>query len=533
MSTIIGAPLQERRPVTIATYPTTASDVFSVGEEEALATNPGEALENLDQSGFFFKPYSRTEVYTGDIAKREGPKDVISSDEANSLYGETGLKFDAPVSAGYAKTSAEKKQQENERTKIVARAPGGFGTGAAYIAGAFYGSLRDPINIGLSFLPIVGEARYAKLVQLYGQHGGRLAKGAIEGAAGAALVEPIVYAGAQVPQYNYGLADSLLNIAVGTGLGGGLHFAGGKIADAWRGRKVTTLSETGSTPIPTRLDEKIDLLPTEAKADVLRAAIGKIAKDEPLDIEAQVKAALDDIPFDDDFVSGKEPPAPRGFIAGELSGTKYADYTKPTPKEMRWLEGVVADLNAAYKGYKTFDYTREGVGGTPDVKGIKGNFPQWFKDLNESGENVSREYISKVFDKMKSGAPLGKKEARIARTLWAQAMGDREDNVRQMIQHRQQKARENEYEIDAVAERERMADDLPNDSNVITRTMDSSDDIEAMNAELDALIQAERELGNLSEDEIAAIEAANDFAIEAEGAAKGLIAAATCIFRKA
>jgi hypothetical protein len=533
MTTIIDAPLPERRPLTIAAYPTTAGEVFTVGEEEALATNPGAALENLDQSGFFVKPYSRTEVHTGKIAPREGPKDVISADEANGLYADTGLKFDGPVSAGYAKTLADKKMKEFERSKIAARAPSGFGTGAAYISGAFYGSLQDPINIGLSFLPIVGEARYAKLVQLYGQRGGRFAKGAIEGAAGAALVEPIVYAGAQVPQYNYGLADSLLNIAVGTGLGGGLHFAGGEIADAWRGRKTAALAETGSPPIPTRLDEKLDLLPTEARADTLRAAIGKLAKDEPLDIEAQVRAALDDIPFDDEIVPRQQPPAPRGFVTGEPTGSKYTDYTKPTPKETKWLEGVVADLNAAYKGHKTFDYTREGAGGSPEVTGIKGNFPQWFKDLNESGENVGREYITKVLGKMKSGAPLGKKEARIARTLWAQAMGDREDNVRQILSSKRARQLEDEYSIDAIAERERLADDLPEESNTLARTMDSSDDIEAMNAELDTLIQAERELGNLSEDEIAAIDAANDFAIEAEGAARGLIAAATCIFRKA
>jgi hypothetical protein len=59
----------------------------------------------------------------------------------------------------------------------------------------------------------------------------RLARGVTEGAVGAALVEPLVYSAAKRVQADYGAADSLLNIAFGSILGGGLHVGIGKLRD--------------------------------------------------------------------------------------------------------------------------------------------------------------------------------------------------------------------------------------------------------------------------------------------------------------
>jgi len=62
---------------------------------------------------------------------------------------------------------------------------------------------------------------------------GRLATGAAEGAAGAAMLEPLVYGAAKQEQdEDYSLYNSLMNIAFGTVFGGGLHVASGAIGDA-------------------------------------------------------------------------------------------------------------------------------------------------------------------------------------------------------------------------------------------------------------------------------------------------------------
>ncbi|MEX5343890.1 hypothetical protein, partial [Pseudomonas sp. I2] len=60
-----------------------------------------------------------------------------------------------------------------------------------------------------------------------------------EGAVGAAILEPLPLLAAQSDQTEYGLSDSLANIALGGLLGGGLHSVGGAVTDALRRRIAT------------------------------------------------------------------------------------------------------------------------------------------------------------------------------------------------------------------------------------------------------------------------------------------------------
>lgn len=123
------------------------------------------------------------------------------------------------------------------------------------------------------------------------------------------------------------------------------------------------------------------------------------------------------------------PPTPR-FEKGALKGSRYEDYTKPSGAFLRWIDGVVKDLNDAYKGARIFN-EKDGQGGTPDVTGYKGNFPAWFQDFNKNGEPISREYVNKVLEKIKTGKALGKKEANVAEVLYREAQAMREKNIEQ------------------------------------------------------------------------------------------------------
>ena len=58
--------------------------------------------------------------------------------------------------------------------------------------------------------------------------------GAMEGAVGAAMLEPLIYAGAQTANADYDLNDTLANIAFGSVFGGGLHVIGGAVGDRIR-----------------------------------------------------------------------------------------------------------------------------------------------------------------------------------------------------------------------------------------------------------------------------------------------------------
>lgn len=132
----------------------------------------------------------------------------------------------------------DRKREELQQQQTLARARGGVGEGAARLGVALGTSLLDPVNVGLAFVPVVGEARYARILAgvggLFGRSTVRAGIGAVEGAAGAAIVEPLIYTAKQQEQADYAMSDSLMNLAFGTIFGGGLHVVGGAGADAVR-----------------------------------------------------------------------------------------------------------------------------------------------------------------------------------------------------------------------------------------------------------------------------------------------------------
>ena len=82
-----------------------------------------------------------------------------------------------------------------------------------------------------------GQARFAWLAGRTGLKTARLARGTVEGAVGATLIEPLVYGMAQKVKADYDHMDSFLNITFGTIMGGGLHVGAGKLKDLNTARK--------------------------------------------------------------------------------------------------------------------------------------------------------------------------------------------------------------------------------------------------------------------------------------------------------
>ena len=163
----------------------------------------------------------------------------VDRQELNKEYEDLGLYFKEDEFQSVVDIMVEKKEAERERQSIIQRGPegswnpfsSGFYVGAAKFGTGLAVSMLDPINIGASFIPVFGQARFAALAARQGLRTARLTRGVVEGAVGAALVEPIVYSAAKRVQADYGAADSLLNIAFGSILGGGLHVGVGKLRD--------------------------------------------------------------------------------------------------------------------------------------------------------------------------------------------------------------------------------------------------------------------------------------------------------------
>lgn len=168
------------------------------------------------------------------------PKKMIPPDEANERFGELGLTFDEPVSEEALGIIVRRKREEITRRNILRRGPQGVVPMGAKFITSLALSVIDPINVASAFIPVVGEARLASLVARFGKNSARFRTGLIEGAVGNAAIEPILLSSAARDQSDYTALDSLLNVTIGSILGGGLHVGIGKISDRLKAARPET-----------------------------------------------------------------------------------------------------------------------------------------------------------------------------------------------------------------------------------------------------------------------------------------------------
>ena len=191
-------------------------DVLGATFQETLYYNPLNAVDRLAEQ------YTGL-GQTGNVISKENWKE--------SEYYRDGIQVDdSGIKEGLAQLLAERVDRRRDFQITLQRSKGGFGLGAAQFGVAIAGSFLDPLNIASAFIPAVGPARAAAMAAKFGKSGSRAMKGAIDGAVGAAVLEPLIIGAAAAEQdESYTLLDSFLNVAVGSALGGGLHVGFGKI----------------------------------------------------------------------------------------------------------------------------------------------------------------------------------------------------------------------------------------------------------------------------------------------------------------
>ena len=195
-------------------------------------------------------------------------KDVqVDREELNKEYAKIGLYFEQDEYQSVVDIMVREKNQERARQSIMARGPegswnplnGGFYVGAAKFGTGLATSFLDPINIAASFIPVYGQARFAKKVAQVGFTRARATRGAVEGAVGATLIEPIVYGVAKSLQSDYDLYDSFLNVTFGTVLGSGLHVGAGRLKDLNTRRKFNERVAEGKRILGDDSETDIDI----------------------------------------------------------------------------------------------------------------------------------------------------------------------------------------------------------------------------------------------------------------------------------
>jgi hypothetical protein len=436
-----------------------------------------------------------------------------------------------------------RKQEEIARHGRLARASKDLGTAGAQLLTGLAVSMADPINIASAFVPVVGQSRYAIWLERFGKTGARAARGTIEGAAGAALVEPLILGAAAFDQSDYGYLDSLLNVVFGSVLGGGLHVGFGKVSD-YLGRTDPAVRE-----------------------GALRGAVAQTAEGRPVDVAhilrtdprfAGGEAAFD--PLDPRYIrelnDPVRPPPAQEFDLGPALGIgraeTYHNYSRISAEDMRYIEDVVAELRESHSGHRLFQDNPFGPG--QEIIGVKATTPEWFQRLNEeatrnrqerrtalkkarrrgSAEDVkggdfgpeailTRKKVEDVFDKLQKREPLGREEAEIAAILFDEARARRMERIDHILEMRQARADEARAELDAFAARE-LEDaqgriDLGPDEEAAIRSADEAEavarkteegplpDDEAVTEELEFLtgeIEAMRRQGALTDEDLAA-----------------------------
>ncbi len=278
------------------------SEVINARAEGAFELNPTRQFQNLGNLGqleggpksYISETGEEVQVSRG-LAADDPRAQVLSVEQANEEGKEIGIRFSEPPTRGQFDYLANMKREENGRNQILMKSRGITNEVFGFIT-ELGATAVDPLNIASAFVPIVGEARYARLVASLGRGGGAFAKGVAEGAAGAALVDPLIYVQAQQLQQQFGLEDIFADIIVGGILGGGLHYGALKIGDAFRGgppkpplmiedmrgRPVTYSSDVDWRTIKVSEGENVSLvqgMTREERAGTLNAAVKSLESD--------------------------------------------------------------------------------------------------------------------------------------------------------------------------------------------------------------------------------------------------------------
>lgn len=218
-------------------------DAAEAAFDQAMFDNPTNAVRRIGELTRAEQGRVVQQAYPayGIPERRAEPETpLLTAEQARARIKEEGLDLtvdDAGIRAGALDILIERKRAEVQRKLILDNAPAS--TVPVQLLAGFGASLLDPINIASAFVPVVGEARYASMLASATSRAARLGVrarvGALEGAVGAAMVEPLVLFASAQDQSDYGAVDSLLNIAFGSAMGGGLHSVGGYISDVRRG----------------------------------------------------------------------------------------------------------------------------------------------------------------------------------------------------------------------------------------------------------------------------------------------------------
>lgn len=213
----------------------------------------------------------------------------LTAEQIKERIGDLPIKAEPGMSAVDLEVLVLRTEERLRRERIMSRARSDIGAQVVHFASGLAATMLDPVEIGVSMIPVVGQTKYAKMLSsasgAWGRAAVRARVGAAGGVVGNAIAEPFVYGLAQYAQEPYTLQDSFANIVYGGLLGGGLHVAGGAIKDRF-------------TPPPPKqvrfrdypMVKALDQVSPVTRRDALHTAYGQFAAGQRINIESVLDA---------------------------------------------------------------------------------------------------------------------------------------------------------------------------------------------------------------------------------------------------
>ncbi len=241
----------------------------------------GESLLSSLKEGFNAGPVvSGYRFAQADQLANDPNSTIVSKSDADARLKEYGVKSinvpDTGITQSFLDHVVSERRDALAKQQIAAAAPSGLVATPLNFTASLAGSMADPGNVALAFVPFAGEARAATML---GRFGERLAVGARLGAAQAVATIPFTAQAAAADGNDFTYSNAMESVFFNTLAGGLMHAGGGLLADAVRARRSTTAENPDVAPVitPDNIPQGVNIPDAGTNAD-LSAAIARDAE---------------------------------------------------------------------------------------------------------------------------------------------------------------------------------------------------------------------------------------------------------------
>ena len=233
------------------------------------------------------------------ISEMRGGK-ITEEEYKDSEFFDPQIKWDDSFTEAKARLLKDRMDAEREYAYYLEQAQD-FTDYIAFYGGVIAGAVPDPLN----YIPLLGQFDKPRRALQYAGMGARSSR-ALLGAADAALLttlaSPLLMAERASYQQKYDAQDVLFDIGIATGLGGGFGALFGRVKpeDSYPGR-IPTLEEARAydpdvpstiTDPPGQLQQFIERVPPENRANAVRKALLQQRAGKPIDVSAEMQPVI-------------------------------------------------------------------------------------------------------------------------------------------------------------------------------------------------------------------------------------------------